>query len=120
MTKKKQVAEVFSGAALDALIGATRTPAELEALFRQMKKQTVERMPRAELSPHLGYPPGEAKPVGQSRGVEEILCMAHLARQPELRPLEGSEGRSRRAARHRLRSDRMVVRLTVGCCGDLP
>lgn len=65
MTKRKQDAGEFSGEALDALIGATRTAAELEALFRQMKKRIVERMLGAELSHHLGYAPGEAKPADQ-------------------------------------------------------
>lgn len=65
MTKKKRVEEEFSGEALDALIGETRTPAELEQLFRQMKKRIVERMLDAELSHHLGYAPGEAKPADQ-------------------------------------------------------
>ena len=65
MTKTKRVEEEFSGEALDALIGETRTPAELEQLFRQMKKRIVERMLDAELSHHLGYAPGEAKPADQ-------------------------------------------------------
>lgn len=55
----------FSPQALDALIGSTRTPAELEELFRQMKKRIVERMLSAELTHHLGYGPGEAKPADQ-------------------------------------------------------
>lgn len=65
MTKRRQKDEAFSGEALDALIGETRTPAELEQLFRQMKKRIVERMLGAELSHHLGYPPGAAKPADQ-------------------------------------------------------
>ena len=52
-------------AALDALIGDRRTPEELETLFRQMKKRIVERMLGAELTEHLGYGPGEAKPTDQ-------------------------------------------------------
>lgn len=55
----------FAPEALDALIGNTRTPEELEALFRQMKKRIVERMLGAELTHHLGYAPGEAKPTDQ-------------------------------------------------------
>jgi transposase-like protein len=66
MTKGKQDAGEFSGDALEALIGATRTAAELETLFRQMKKRIVERMLGAELSHHLGYAPGEAKPAAQA------------------------------------------------------
>ncbi len=55
----------FPPEALDALIGDRRTPEEFEALFRQMKKQLVERMLGAELTQHLGYAPGQEKPVGQ-------------------------------------------------------
>ena len=56
---------VFDPAAIDAIIGDTKTPAELEALFRAMKQVIVERMLNAELTHHLGYERGEAKPVGQ-------------------------------------------------------
>ena len=45
-------------------IHETRTPAQLEALFRQMKKRILERMLGAELKHHLGYAPGEEKPAG--------------------------------------------------------
>jgi transposase-like protein len=51
---------------LDALIGETRTTAQLEVLFRQMKKRIVERMLEGELTHHLGYAPGEDKPAGQA------------------------------------------------------
>jgi putative transposase len=64
-TDRKDAAE-FSEEALDALIGAARTPEDVEALFRQMKKRIVERMLGAELSHHLGYAPGEEKPRGQA------------------------------------------------------
>lgn len=59
-------AQEFAPEALDALIGSTRTPEELEALFRQMKKRIVERMLGAELTHHLGYAPGEEKPAEQA------------------------------------------------------
>jgi transposase-like protein len=65
MTRRKKEPGEFSSEALDALIGETRTPAELEVLFRQMKKRVVERMLGAELSHHLGYAPGDEKPAGQ-------------------------------------------------------
>lgn len=55
----------FASDALDALIGDRRTTGELEVLFRQMKKQIVERMLGAELTHHLGYGPGEAMPAGR-------------------------------------------------------
>lgn len=56
----------FADAALDALIGGARSPAELEQLLRRMKKAVVERMLGAELTHHLGYGNGEEKPVGQA------------------------------------------------------
>ena len=59
-------APTFAPEALDALIGDRQTAAELEVLFRQMKKQIVERMLGAELTHHLGYAPGEDKPPGQA------------------------------------------------------
>lgn len=62
--KKRQQAE-FAPEALDALIGDTKTPEDLEALFRRMKKALAERILGAELTHHLGYGPGEAKPAEQ-------------------------------------------------------
>src|ERR1051326_3242822 len=56
----------FAPEALDALIGDARTPDELEALFRPMKKRIVERILGAELTQPLGYRPGEEKPAGQA------------------------------------------------------
>jgi putative transposase len=50
---------------LDALIADVKTPADLEALFRRMKKVLVERALGAELTHHLGYAPGEPKPAAQ-------------------------------------------------------
>jgi len=50
---------------VDALIGDAKTPADLEAVFRSMKQRIVERMLEGELTQHLGYAPGEAKPPAQ-------------------------------------------------------
>ncbi|MEO7474230.1 MAG: IS256 family transposase [Gemmatimonadales bacterium] len=50
---------------MDALAADVKTPADLDALFRRMKKVLVERALGAELSHHLGYAPGEPKPEGQ-------------------------------------------------------
>jgi len=55
----------FDPAALDALLGERRTPGELDELFRQMKKALMERALAGELTHHLGYAPGEAKPAAQ-------------------------------------------------------
>src|SRR5512135_933259 len=56
----------FDPAALDALIGEARTAEDVETLFRQMKKALMERMLSGELTHHLGYAPGEPKPLGQA------------------------------------------------------
>jgi transposase-like protein len=55
----------FDPAALDALIGEARTAADVDALFRQMKKALMERILGGELTHHLGYAPGEPKPAEQ-------------------------------------------------------
>ena len=56
----------FSAAALEQLIPGPVTPAELEGLFQQFKKAVMERALGAEMSHHLGYAPGQAKPEGGS------------------------------------------------------
>ena len=65
-SRKKKQAPEFAPEALDALIGDTKTPEELEALFRRMKQALAERILGAELTHHLGYAPGEAKPPAQA------------------------------------------------------
>ena len=54
----------FSAAALEQLIPGPVTPAELEGIFQQFKKAVLERALGAEMSHHLGYAPGQAKPEG--------------------------------------------------------
>jgi putative transposase len=54
----------FSAAALEQLIPGPVTPAELESIFQQFKKAVVERALGAEMSHHLGYAAGQAKPEG--------------------------------------------------------
>ena len=65
MAKPKTHPE-FDEAALDALIGETKTPEDLSALFRQMQKRLAERILAAELTEHLGYAPGAEKPGDQA------------------------------------------------------
>lgn len=65
MAKAKAGPE-FDDAALDALIGETKTPEDLSALFRQMQKRLAERILAAELTEHLGYAPGAEKPAAQA------------------------------------------------------
>lgn len=63
--RKPRARPEFSPEALDALIGDARTTEELEVLLRRMQKALVERMLNAELTHHLGYARGDAKPPAQ-------------------------------------------------------
>ena len=63
--RKRPQQPEFSEEALDALIGDAKTPEDLDALFRRMKKALAERILNAELTHHLGYAPGGAKPAAQ-------------------------------------------------------
>ena len=65
MAKAKEFPE-FDPTAMDALIGKTKTPEDLSALFRFMQKRIAERILAGELTEHLGYGPGEEKPDGQA------------------------------------------------------
>ena len=49
---------------LEQLIPGPVTPAQFEDIFQQFKKAFIERALNAELSQHLGYAPGQAKPEG--------------------------------------------------------
>jgi transposase-like protein len=66
MARKPPEPPPFDPALLDALAADLKTPADLDALFRQMKKALVERALSAELTQHLGYAPGAPKPEGQA------------------------------------------------------
>jgi len=50
---------------LDQLVTGPMSQADLESMFRQLKKAVIERAMGAEMSDHLGYAPGESKPEGQ-------------------------------------------------------
>lgn len=63
--RKRRPQPEFPEEVLDALIGDAKTPDDLDALFRRMKKALAERILGAELTHHLGYAPGEAKPPEQ-------------------------------------------------------
>jgi len=56
----------FDPATMDALIGDAKSPEDFAALMRAIQKRLAERMLAGELSAHLGYAPGEAKPPGQT------------------------------------------------------
>jgi putative transposase len=68
MAKPRKTKEelAFDPAAVDTLIGDRTTMAEMDELFRQMKKVLMERVLRGELTHHLGYASGEPKPAGQT------------------------------------------------------
>jgi len=65
MARSKKPPPPFAPELLDALAADLKTPADLDALFRQMKEALVERALSVELTHHLGYPPGAPKPAGQ-------------------------------------------------------
>src|SRR6185436_5468456 len=50
---------------LDELLKGNKTPAEINALFKGLKKAIFERALGAELTHHLGYAKGQEKPVDQ-------------------------------------------------------
>jgi transposase-like protein len=64
MARKRRLPEGLTEESLDALIEGVQTPEQLEDLFRDLKKALVERVLRAELTEHLGYPEGEERPAG--------------------------------------------------------
>jgi putative transposase len=49
---------------VDRLVPGPMTPEGLDAMFRQLKKVVIERALGAEMTEHLGYGAGEAKPEG--------------------------------------------------------
>jgi transposase-like protein len=51
---------------LAALTADVQTPAQLEDVFRALKGALVERVLRAELTHHLGYPEGAERPAGET------------------------------------------------------
>ena len=50
---------------LDRLVSGPMTQGDLETMFRSLKKAVIERAMGAEMTEHLGYGPGQAKPEGQ-------------------------------------------------------
>jgi putative transposase len=50
---------------LDQLVSGPMTQGDLESMFRSLKKAVIERAMSAEMTEHLGYGPGQAKPDGQ-------------------------------------------------------
>jgi putative transposase len=65
MARSKEYPE-FDPGTLDALIGDAKSPEDFVVLMRAIQKRLAERMLAGELSAHLGYGPGEAKPPEQA------------------------------------------------------
>ena len=59
MARKRRLPDGLTDEALDALAKGVETPEQLDEVFRGLKKALVERVLRAELTQHLGYPEGE-------------------------------------------------------------
>nr|WP_176091171.1 IS256 family transposase [Burkholderia ambifaria] len=51
---------------LDQLVNGPMSPAELQDLMLAFNKAVIERAMGAEMNLHLGYPPGQPKPLGQA------------------------------------------------------
>jgi len=69
-TVRSAIAEIadlakIDEAVLEQLVGERTTLPEVEALFRQIKKQIMERILRGERAHHLGYRPEGPKPAAQ-------------------------------------------------------
>ena len=64
--KRPEYPAGLSDEAVDALIAEVKTPEQLDEVFRDLKRRLVERVLRAELTQHLGYPEGAGRPTGAS------------------------------------------------------
>lgn len=62
MAPKKVLPLGLTEAALDALVAGARTPGERDAVSRALKQALTERVLRAELTAHLGFPEGGERP----------------------------------------------------------
>lgn len=61
--RKRELPAGLTEETLDALVAGVRTQAEFDVRFRGLKQAITERILRAELTEHLGYPEGEARPA---------------------------------------------------------
>lgn len=64
MARHRQLPAGLTEETLDALVADVATPDQLEDVFRALKGALVERVLRAELTQHLGYAEGAARPDG--------------------------------------------------------
>lgn len=66
--KKRPAVDPQETAALEVLLAQVKTPAQLEGVFQRLKQRMVEQVLQAELTEHLGYPPGAGRgPEGNAR-----------------------------------------------------
>ncbi|HWE44213.1 MAG TPA: IS256 family transposase [Gemmatimonadaceae bacterium] len=61
--RKRELPAGLTEETLDALVAGVRTQAEFDVMFRGLKQAITERILRAELTEHLGYREGEARPA---------------------------------------------------------
>ena len=61
--RKRELPAGLTEETLDALVAGVRTQAEFDVMFRGLKQAITERILRAELTEHLGYPDGGARPA---------------------------------------------------------
>jgi putative transposase len=64
--KKRALPAGLTEEALDQLVAGVRTHAEADDVFRQLKQAITERILRAELTAHLGYPEGGERPAAET------------------------------------------------------
>jgi len=84
MARKRRLPAGLTEEALEALTAEVRTPAELEEVFRGLKQALVERVLRAELTQHLGYPEGSERPEGASNARNGTTPKTVLTEEGEL------------------------------------
>jgi transposase-like protein len=65
--KKRPAVDPQEAAALEVLLAQVQTPEQLEGVFQRLKQGMVERVLGAELTEHLGYPPGGERAGGNAR-----------------------------------------------------
>src|SRR6476469_553482 len=61
--KKRELPTGLTEETLDALVAGVRTQAEFDVVSQGLKKALTERILRAELTEHLGYPDGAVRPL---------------------------------------------------------
>jgi transposase-like protein len=65
--KKRPAVDPQEAAALEVLVAQVKTPEQLEGVLQRLKQRMVEQVLQAELTEHLGYPPGGERAGGNAR-----------------------------------------------------